>query len=58
MFWCVLLANRGHSAEFHNDSERMGSNIGTAGVVADVFRKLFFTAFRTDDACPNRYLRN
>src|SRR5262245_21275510 len=36
----------------------MGSKMRAAGVIAEVFRKLFFAAFRTDDACLDRYLRN
>ena len=53
----VLITNYGHSAEFHHDSEHMGSNIGTAGVIAEVFRKPFLVAVRTRESRPYRDLR-
>jgi len=54
----MFVTNYGHNAEFRHDPKRVGSKIGTAGVVADVFREQFFTAFWTDEACLDRYLRN
>jgi hypothetical protein len=55
---CVLFANCSAKADLLHASEHMGGNIGTARVVAEVFRKLFFAAVRSSDARPNRYLRN
>jgi len=54
----MLVANCDEEAEFHQYSEQMRSNVGTAWVIADGFRKLFFTSVRTDDASLDRYLRN
>jgi hypothetical protein len=38
----MLVTNKGPSSEFHDDSEQMLRDIGTARVVADVFRQHFF----------------
>jgi hypothetical protein len=38
----VLVANDSDIAEFHHTSEHLGSNIGTAGVVAKIFSEQFF----------------
>jgi len=56
--WCVVLTNCSLKAEFRQASEPTGSNIGTARVVAKVFRKLFFASVRSREARFNRYLRN
>jgi hypothetical protein len=55
--YCVLFANCGADADPLHASERMGSNIGTVRVVAEIFRELFFTAVRSHHARLNRYLR-
>jgi len=54
----VLFANCSTNAELLHASEHMGSNIGTARVVAEIFPKLFFAAVRSRDTRLNRYLRN
>ena len=54
----MLFANCSPKADFLYASEHMGSNIGTARVVAEVFRQLFFAAVRSRDAHLDRYLRN
>jgi hypothetical protein len=38
-FRCVLIANDSANAELGHASEHLGSNIGTARVVTDVFSK-------------------
>jgi len=54
----VLFANCGANADSPHASERMGSNIGTVRVVAEIFSELFFTAVRSHHARLNRDLRN
>jgi len=54
----MVLANYGDKAEFRDDPEQMGGNIGTAWVIADHFRKLLFAPVRTDDPSLDGYLRN
>ena len=54
----VRVTNYSHSPEFHHHSEHMGSNIGTAGVIAEIFGKPFFVAVRTCDSRPDRHLRH
>jgi hypothetical protein len=56
--WDVLVANHGHEAKLHNAAEHASSNIGTARVVANVFRENFFAAVWSRDARLNRYPRN
>jgi hypothetical protein len=46
-FGCVLVANDSGKAEFRHASQHMGSNIGTTGVVAEVFREQFFAPVRS-----------
>ena len=53
----MFVADQGAKAEFRDD-EHMDRNIGTARMVADVFRKLFFQAVRTHKARLDGYLRN
>ena len=40
----MLVANYGHEAKLHNVPERTSSNVGAARVIAEIFRKFFFTA--------------
>lgn len=54
----MLFAHCGANADSLHASERMGSDIGTVRVVAEIFRELFFTAIRSHHARLNRYLRN
>ena len=54
----VLVANHGHDAKLHNATERVSGNIGTARVVANVFREDFFATVWSRDARLNRYSRN
>jgi hypothetical protein len=54
----VLIANYGHHAKLDNAAKHMSRNIGTAGVVAEVFCKNFFAPVWSRDARLNRYLRN
>jgi hypothetical protein len=54
----VLGANRCHNAHFPHTPERLGSNIGTAGLVAQIFCKQFFVSVRSREARFDRYLRN
>ena len=56
--WIVLVANHGHEAKLRNATEHAGSNIGTARVVANIFRENFFAAVWSRDARLNRYPRN
>lgn len=53
----MLIADQGAKAEFRND-EHVDCDIGTARMVADIFRQLFFQAVRTDKARLDGYLRN
>ena len=54
----MLVANHGHEAKLHNAAEHASSNIGTARVVANVFRENFFAAVWSRDARLNHYPRN
>jgi hypothetical protein len=40
----VLLADGGHSADVSHDPEHVGSNVGTAGVVAEILAEQFFAS--------------
>jgi hypothetical protein len=53
--WCVLFANHVHEAKLHNATKHTSGDIGTAGIVANVFRENFFAAFWSSDARFNRY---
>jgi len=54
----VLVARSDGKADLHRSSEHLGSNIGTAQVVAEIFSELFFAPVRSREACLNRHLRN
>ena len=54
----MLVTNDSDSSELHHASEHLGSNIGTAGVVTEIFGEQFFAPVRSRDACLDRYLRN
>ena len=61
----MLIANGRHQPKFRNDTEHMRGNIGTARVVAEVFRELFFVAIWSGESrincdprhSPDRILR-
>lgn len=55
---CVLVADGCDNANFPHAPKHMGSNIGTAGLVTEIFGKQFFTAVRSREARLDRYLRN
>jgi len=50
----VLIANGRHQAKFRDDAEHMRRNIGTARVVAEIFREFFFVALWRGKARLNR----
>ena len=54
----MLIANDSDSSEFHHASEHLGSNIGTAGVVTEIFSEQFFAPVRSREARLDRHLRN
>jgi hypothetical protein len=54
----VLVANHRHKVEPDNATEYVGSNIGTAGVVTEIFGNLFFAAVPSREPRLDRYLRN
>jgi len=58
MLWIVLVANHGHETKLHNAAQHASSNVGTARVVANVFRENFFAAVWSRHTRLNRYLRN
>ena len=53
----MLIADRCANAKCHNDAEHMRRNIGTARVVAEVFRELFLAAIWSRKPRLNRYPR-
>ena len=57
-FRCVFVADSGGGTDFHRAPEHMGSNIGTVGLVAQIFCEKFFAPVRSSEARFNRYLRN
>jgi hypothetical protein len=54
----VLVANHSHKVERNNATEYLGSNIGTAWVVTEIFGNLFFAAVPSREPRLDRYLRN
>jgi hypothetical protein len=54
----VFVANRCHSAKLHHAPEHVGSNVGTARLVAQIFRELLFAAVRSHEARLDGHLRN
>jgi hypothetical protein len=54
----VIVANDKGKVEFNEASDRLGSDICTTGVIAEIFSKYFFTPIRVTEARFNRYLRN
>jgi hypothetical protein len=54
----VFVANGCHSAELHHAPKHVGSNMGTARLVAQIFRELLFAAVRSDEARLDHHLRN
>jgi len=49
----VLFAYRSKQAELCDAAENMGSDVGTTGIVAEVFRKFFFAAVWSSEARLN-----
>ncbi len=54
-FGRVLVANGRHRADFFQTSQHLGSNVGTARVVADIFRKQLFAPIRSGEARLDSY---
>lgn len=54
----VLVANDRDVAQLHHASKHMGSNIGTAGVIAEVFGEQFVAAVRSLEARLDYHVRN
>lgn len=54
----MLVANDNDLAQFHHASKHVSSNIGTAGVIAEVFGEQFFAPVRSREARFDRYVRN
>ncbi len=54
----MLIADGSHNADLSHEPERMGSNVGTAGVVADILGEQFFASVRSREPCLDRYARN
>ena len=54
----MLIANDNDLAQFHHASNHVSSNIGTAGVIADVFGKQFVVAIWSREARFDRHVRN
>ena len=50
----MLITDRRHQAKFRNDAQHMRSNIGTARVVAEIFREFFFVALWSGEFRINR----
>jgi hypothetical protein len=54
----VLVAGGRHDADLSDATECVGSNIGTARMVAEIFSEQFFDPVRSREARFDRYLRN
>jgi hypothetical protein len=54
----VIIADGCAKAELHNNAEHMLCDIGTARIVAEIFREFFFVAFWSRKARLNRYPRH
>jgi hypothetical protein len=54
----VIIADGDHSADVSYKPERLGSNVGTAGVVAEIFGEQFFAPVWSWEPCLDRYARN
>ena len=54
----MFVADGGHRADFSHATERMGSNVGAAWLVAEVFGEKFFAPVRRREARLDCYLRN
>ena len=54
----MIVANDNAKANFNEASERLGSDISTTRVVAEIFSKYFFAPVRGCEARRDRYLRN
>lgn len=55
---CVLVANDNGVAQFHHASKHVGSNIGTAGVIAEVFGEQFLVPVWSREARFDRHVWN
>lgn len=54
----VFAANDRDGAEFRYAAEHLGSDVGTTGVVTQVFGEQFFASFRSREARLDRHVRN
>jgi hypothetical protein len=54
----VLVADGRHRANLSHEPERMGGNVGTARLVAEILGEQFFAPVRRREARLDRYLRN
>jgi hypothetical protein len=52
---CVLFAHGCKHAKLHDASEYMRSHVGTTGVIAEIFLKLFFMPVRSGEARLDGY---
>jgi hypothetical protein len=57
-FGGMLIANRSDGTDLPYAPKRLSRNIGTAGMVTQVFREEFFAPVRIREARLDRYLRN
>jgi len=51
----VFVADSGGGADFHRAPEHVSSNVGTAVVVAEIFREHFFAPVRRCEARLDRH---
>ena len=54
----MLVANDRDQTELRCVSKDVGSNVGTAQMVAEIFSEHFFASARSREARLDRYLRN
>ena len=54
----MLVANGGHNADLSHAPEHVGSKIGTARVVTEIFCEQFVVPVWSREARLDRYLRN
>lgn len=54
----MLLANGGTETDLFDVTQKAGSDIGAAGMVAEILSKLLFVAVLSPNASVDGYLRN
>jgi len=54
----VIVTNHSDSANLHYDSEEMGGDVGTVGIVVEVSPQQLFATIRAKEAGLDRYLRD